>query len=307
MVAMAVIDALNAPNPSFSPSLPLSEDDLRRHALADFLRSRRERITPLDVGLPVGGRRRTPGLRREEVAQLAGVGVTWYTWLEQSRDIRVSEQVIDAIARALLLDRQERSHLFTLAGAPSAAASVESQAIPPTTLAMLDQLCPFPAAVVNGRYDILAFNRAYAGLMGDLGALPVPERNTLWLLFSSVAMRNLIVDWEAGARRCVATYRTLFAEHMAEPAWKCLPKRLAEESAEFSAIWARHDVGVTEISTKRFRHPELGLLSFEASPLWFRPHGENRLIVYTPSDAATAERVGQLATVTPHALDVIAR
>jgi len=280
------------------------DTDLRRQELAEFLRNRRERIAPLEVGLPAGGRRRTPGLRREEVAQLAGVGGTWYTWLEQSRDIRVSEQVLAAIARALLLDQQERDHLFTLAGAPSAATSVESQGLSTPVRRVLEQVSPFPAAMVNGRHDLLAYNQAYAGLMGDLDALPVGERNKLWLLFACPATRTKVLDWEAVAARSVAQFRGDFAEHVAEPAWKCLPKRLAEVSADFAAIWERHDLALMEPATKRFLHPELGLLSFEHAPLWLRPHGENLLVVHTPADEATAELLPQLETVVPDPLYV---
>ena len=143
---------------------------LRRRELADFLRSRRERIVPEDVGLPPASRRRTPGLRREEVATLAGVGVTWYTWLEQGRDINVSPQVLDAVARTLLLDRSEREHLFRLADAPEVTAESECQGLQPTVQVLLDQLCPYPASVRNARYDILAFNGAYERLMGPHAA-----------------------------------------------------------------------------------------------------------------------------------------
>jgi hypothetical protein len=132
----------------------------------------------------------------------------------------------------------------------------------------------------------------------------VGERNTLWLLFTCPAMRTVIADWEAGAIRCVAQFRAAFAEHMAEPAWKCLPKRLAEESPDFAAIWARHDVAAMETVTKRYLHPKLGLLSFEYAPMLFRPHGEGRLIIYTPADEQTAAALTQLATVVPEALEV---
>ncbi|HEV8164238.1 MAG TPA: helix-turn-helix domain-containing protein, partial [Actinomycetota bacterium] len=133
----------------------------RRAELASFLRSRRERITPEDIGLTTFGRRRTPGLRREEVAQLAGVGVTWYTWLEQGRDIAPSAQVLDAIARTLRLDRHERTHLFRLADVPDPSSPESCTPLPDSTALLLDRLDPYPAMVVNGRYDVLAYNRTY--------------------------------------------------------------------------------------------------------------------------------------------------
>src|SRR6266540_1325024 len=156
----------------------------RRTELASFLRSRRERIRPEDVGLPPGGRRRTPGLRREEVAQLAGVGVTWYTWLEQGRDINVSTQVLDAISRTLRLDRLERNHLYTLAGVPIAPGAVECSVLTRPALRILEQLAPYPASVLNRRYDVLACNAAYRKIFIDLDEIPVEDRNLLWLVFT---------------------------------------------------------------------------------------------------------------------------
>src|SRR5689334_4829157 len=153
-----------------------SDAQQRRRELAAFLRSRRERLTPAEVGLPAGGRRRTPGLRREEVASLAGVGMSWYTWLEQGRDINASEQVLESIARTLLLDPHERAHLFTLAGVAVPGQAADSQVVSAEIRAVLDQLHPFPAFVTNGRYDLLAYNRAYTVLIGDLDALPFQDR-----------------------------------------------------------------------------------------------------------------------------------
>jgi transcriptional regulator with XRE-family HTH domain len=154
-------------------------DAIRRRELAAFLRSRRERLTPHQVGIPITGRRRTPGLRREEVAQLAGVGVTWYTWLEQGRDIRPSDQVLGAIARTLQLDAHEAAHLFTLAGLPARASQQDCNAVPPGAAALLDRLDPWPAMVQNPRTDILAYNRGYNWLLGDVDELPFEERNTM--------------------------------------------------------------------------------------------------------------------------------
>ena len=162
----------------------------RRQELAGFLRSRRERIAPEQVGLPPASRRRTPGLRREEVATLAGVGVTWYTWLEQGRDINASPQVLDAVARTLLLDPHERDHLFRLADAPDSTGQSECKTLPPTAQLLLDQLEPFPACIRNARYDVLAFNQAYEELLGPLSDLPFEERNSLWRMFTNPGCRT---------------------------------------------------------------------------------------------------------------------
>ena len=154
-------------------------DELRRAELSAFLRSRRERIAPAQVGVPAAGRRRTPGLRREEVAQLAGVGVTWYTWLEQGRDIKVSDQVLEAIARTLLLDRDERTHLFRLAGSSDTSIARECAAVSAQLHTTLAKLEPYPACVTNGKYDVLAYNRTYGRLVSDLDALPIEDRNCM--------------------------------------------------------------------------------------------------------------------------------
>jgi transcriptional regulator with XRE-family HTH domain len=268
--------------------------DGRRKELAAFLRSRRERIAPEEVGLPPAARRRTPGLRREEVATLAGVGVTWYTWLEQGRDINASPQVLAAVARTLLLDPHERDHLFRLADVPDGNGQGECRALPPTAQILLDQLDPFPACIRNGRYDVLAWNQAYDRLMGPLAELPFEERNSLWLMFTSPACRAATLDWEEGVRRMVAEYRAAMAEHVAEPAWKCLVSRLAEVSPEFAELWERHEVASPENLTKRYLHPEVGLLKLNYTHLWLGQRLGTRMTTYTPADEQTAARLHEL-------------
>ncbi|HEY2508426.1 MAG TPA: helix-turn-helix transcriptional regulator [Streptosporangiaceae bacterium] len=264
---------------------------LRRRELAGFLRSRRERIAPEQVGLPPAPRRRTPGLRREEVATLAGVGVTWYTWLEQGRDINASPQVLDAVARTLLLDPHERDHLFRLADAPDGSTERECMNLGPTVQVLLDQLEPYPACVRNARFDILAYNQAFDQLMGPLGELPFEERNSLWRMFTSESCRAATLDWEEGTRRLVAEYRSAMAEHVAEPAWKCLVSRLTKASPEFAELWQRHEVTNPENLTKRYLHPEAGLLKLNYTHLWLGQRLGTRITTYTPADEQTAERL----------------
>jgi len=281
-----------------APPDPRVAAHIRRQELAEFLRSRRERIAPEQVGLPPGGRRRTPGLRREEVAQIAGVGVTWYTWLEQGRDIRVSEQVLDAVARTLLLDQQEVRHLHTLAGTSRPTLAMECAAVSPRALAIMAQLSPFPAAVQNGRYDVLAYNRTYARMVADLDALALEDRNLLWLAFTDPAWRERCLDWSDTVRRMVATFRSSMAEHVADPAWKATLRRLREASAEFRELWAEHEVSGPELRTKRFLNEEVGLLTLEFTFLWVAPRTGSKLVVYTPADAETAARLDRLDALT---------
>jgi transcriptional regulator with XRE-family HTH domain len=194
-----------------------SRDEERRREMAAFLKTRRQRLAPEDVGLPPGYRRRTPGLRREEVAQLSGVGVTWYTWLEQGRPINASSQVLEAVARTLRLDESERSHLFTLAGIPDPATSVVP-ACEPAMHELVGAMDPYPALLVTARYDILAWNRAEAALKGDYSRLPERYRNVLWLVFTQPAWRELLVD-QGDIAHIVARFRGAMAEHIGEPGW----------------------------------------------------------------------------------------
>jgi MmyB-like transcription regulator ligand binding domain/Helix-turn-helix domain len=276
--------------------LPVGGDGAsgRRRELAGFLRSRRERIAPEQVGLPPATRRRTPGLRREEVAILAGVGVTWYTWLEQGRDINASPQVLDAVSRTLLLDPHEREHLFRLADVPDGTGPSECRTLPPTAQLLLDQLEPYPACIRNARYDILAYNEAFDALMGPLADLPFEERNSLWRMFTSPACRAATLDWEEGTRRMVAEYRAAMAEHVAEPAWKCLVSRLTQASPEFAELWQRHEVASPENLTKRFLHPEVGLLKLNYTHLWLGQRLGTRMTTYTPADEQTEARLREL-------------
>lgn len=268
--------------------------EVRRSELAAFLRSRRERISPEQVGLPAGGRRRTPGLRREEVAQLAGVGVTWYTWLEQGRDIQPSEQVLSAIAATLALDPYERSHLYTLAGQPQPPSVRDCAVITRAMRTMLTQLEPIPAVVSNSRFDLLAWNRTYDRMVGGLADLPFEDRNSLLQLFTSPTWRARIVDWPAAAHRVVGQFRAAMAEHVAEPSWKCLVKRLRVESPDFERMWNEHEVIAPENLTKRYLQPEVGLLVFDYTYLWFGPRSGVRLTTYTPADVDTWHKIRAL-------------
>jgi transcriptional regulator with XRE-family HTH domain len=282
--------------PAAGPSADgLAPQRLRRRELAAFLRSRRERISPDQVGLPAVGRRRTPGLRREEVAQLAGVGVTWYTWLEQGRDINASTDVLEAIARSLLLERDERLHMLTLAGLTvDPATSDDCHAVSDSVRSLMEKLEPFPAAVQNAKYDLLAYNSVYGRLVADVDAVPAEDRNVLWLLFTNPAYRKALVDWEQGVARLVATFRGAYGDHVGDPAWKRLVRRLREASPEFRALWDRHDVALPGNGFKRILHPQVGLLRFDYTNLWICQRRNIRLVTYTPEDDETRARLDEL-------------
>ncbi|QRP45931.1 helix-turn-helix transcriptional regulator [Amycolatopsis sp. FDAARGOS 1241] len=267
------------------------EERLRRGELGAFLRSRRARITPEQVGLPLSGRRRTPGLRREEVAQLAGVGVTWYTWLEQGRDINASEQVLGAISRTLRLDPHEHAHLFTLAGSPEPPAVKECNAVTASMRKMLTKLEPYPVAIRNARCDLLGYNRGYTWLMGDVDAIPFEDRNTLVQCLLNPDWRARMLDWDSNVPRVIASFRAAMAEHVGEPAWKSLVKRLKAESPLFDELWNRHDVNAEPIRTKCYDHPEVGLLKFNFTYLYSGRRSEITVSTYTPADEETAAKL----------------
>lgn len=269
---------------------------MRRHELGIFLRTRRERISPSLVGLPMTGRRRTPGLRREEVANLADVGVSWYTWLEQGRDIRPSPSFLDAISRALLLERPERRHLFALAEADDPLADRHEPILPAGVAAMLAQLEPFPAAVQNARYDLLSYNRLYGRLYGVLDDVPLDDRNVAWLVFTHPEWRKAIPDWHGAAERIVAGFRRGYAEHSGEAMWKLMLSRLTSDSAEFAKRWSRR-VPTSSNAGAHVVNPHVGLLRFTRTNLWLNPDLGIRLVTFVPADKETASALDDLRTL----------
>lgn len=259
--------------------------ETRRREFGAFLRSRREKLTPAGVGLPEGFRRRTPGLRREEVALLAGVGTTWYTWLEQGRDVRASAEVLSALADALQLDPAERRHLFTLSDRPSA--EVPSRGPEDVTDAlrrMLASLTGQPAYILGRRWDVLAWNAAAVALFGDYGLLQGDARNSVHRVFTDPAHRQLLVDWESVAANSLAMFRADSARYAGDPDFERLIATLTVASPEFRAWWPRQDVLRPLTGHKRLRHPEDGLMTFEYTALAVMDRPDMKLVVYTPLD-----------------------
>ncbi len=270
----------------------------RRAELAAFLRSRRERITPEDVGLPPGIRRRTAGLRREEVAMLAGVGVTWYTWLEQGRPINASTQVLDAVARTLKLDQPELEHLYRLADVPEAAAAAEDAAqivqVAPEMQRILDALPTLPASIMNERFDLLAWNHAYAALFPGVVRQPACERNTLWLSFTYPPCCHPYLNRDEQLGMLVAQLRSAYGRHVGEPAWTRFVRRLQAASPQFSKLWAQHEVASPTTYLKIFRHPAHEQLVMTTTSLGILAAPGTRMVVYTPADDVTSAAVASL-------------
>ena len=268
--------------------------DIRRTELSTFLRTRRERLDPAELGLPPGARRRTPGLRREEVAQLAGVGVTWYTWLEQGRRINASTQVLDAISRALCLDHTEHEHLYRLADVPGLIPGVAEHAVEPDAQRILDELTS-PAAIANDRFDILAWNSAYQDLFPFRFTGSARLRNSLWCLFTLPTCCGPMINRDEELPQMLAAFRASYSSHVGEPAWEQLIAELATVSVEFREMWANHDVASHATGSKRFRHHAVGELSFTAVNMRLLATPANRVVVYLPADEATAIGMRRLA------------
>jgi transcriptional regulator with XRE-family HTH domain len=272
--------------------LNLSRSEGRRE-LSEFLRTRRARLSPADVGIQVGARRRTPGLRREEVAQLAGVGVTWYTWFEQGREIQVSEHFLENLARGLRLDAAERDHLFAIAHQRPAPIIPQSSTVSPSLRRMIDSL-PNPAYVRTVRWDLAAWNLPTAVLFGDFDLVTQERRNILWLLFTDLLFRSRFVHWETDAQQVIAKFRLDFGRSGNDPAFLALIRDLEHASPEFHRWWPLHDVNGLGEGLKRIRHVAdgehvaHGEIEFEHTTLAVENAPDLRVIIYTPAAGESA-------------------
>jgi len=297
----------------------LGNDRERYKELGDFLKTRRKRLSPEQVGLPAGQRRRTEGLRREELAQLAGIGVTWYTYLEQGRPIRVSAQVLESLARTLKLDAEERDYLFLLAhqqpppvskgyrGEPaqSVAASLQDgsaepayalhEGISPTLLRTLDNLGICPAYVLDQCFNVLAWNRSADAVFGDFSKTSGRERNQVWSMFTKPSYRQLYADWESQARSTLAQFRASYAVNIGNEWFKKFIEALMRASPEFKSWWHNHDVqGIVEGDVE-LNHPKVGYLKLDHISYGVTGNHNLTLRVYTPMPSTdTADKIRQL-------------
>jgi transcriptional regulator with XRE-family HTH domain len=273
------------------------QTNLRRSELGAFLKARRAELQPAQVGLPPGNRRRTSGLRREEVALLAGVGVTWYTWLEQGRPINASASVLDAVARTLRLDAAEHRHLYQLAEATPQRGWEATAAVPEFVHSVLRSLDPTPAVLVNGLLDILAQNDAHENLFWDWHRSTCVHRNLLWCCVTEPNARQQLVNYPDEVRYLVARVRTAYAAHVGDPAWQEDIRRLLDVSAEFAGLWAKHEVTEPAVRTTEFDLPRFPRLTFAISELDVAACPGLRIQVYAPTDDATTTVLGTLAEI----------
>ena len=267
---------------------------VRRTELAAFLRARRGAVQPEDVGLPRRGRRRVPGLKRSEVADLAAVSVTWYSWLEQGRDIRTTPVVLDALARALQLDEASRRHLRRLGGEPVSKSSMSPLYVDPNLEALLTDLLPLPAALIEPTTDIVGWNHAYARCWADPAGLPSERRNGLVIMLTRPEVRDTLVDWEEQCRETIASFRAEAAKFPGHPRFAAIIDMLMEESELFRDAWHRNEVRRFLVHSQEFHHPEVGRIVTEQMLLRPLGHTSVTLMVHRLVDPESRERVVRL-------------
>jgi len=273
-----------------------------QNLLGTYLKDRRAKLDPAALGFPPE-RRRTPGLRREEVALRANISPTWYTWLEQGRGGAPSAVVLDRIARALMLTDVEREHLFLLGlGRPPEARYRKNEGVTPRLQRVLDALEPSPALIRTATWDVVAWNRAATVMLTDYGSLPPEQRNVLRFIFLDPRVRAAQYDWESVARFVVGAFRVDAARAGAAAEVEPLVDELCRLSPEFRAMWRDNDVRSHGEGVKRIRHPVLGPIAFEYSAFAVDGRPDLSMVVYNPVMPADAEKISSL-TASARALE----
>jgi transcriptional regulator with XRE-family HTH domain len=265
--------------------------------LGHFLKSRRHQLVRAQLGLPQIAGRMTRGLRREEVAYLAGVSVTWYTWLEQGRDVTPSRQVVDSLARTLRLSHAEHVYLSALAGhsAPQPVEDPSPGTVPAHVQRLLNALGDYPALVIAPDWAILAWNAVYEALYPNVATVAAADRNFLWLLFTDPYLRTLMPDWELTGMYNVASLRAEAGTRIGEPPFADLVNRLLHASEAFRVAWESYDIETLPSRERLFRHPEVGALHLEQHSLVPSDHPNLRVVTFIPMPSTdTAERLRRL-------------
>jgi transcriptional regulator with XRE-family HTH domain len=285
-----------APPPHDPPAVAAS---VRSQELGHFLRARRESLSADAMGLARHGRVRTPGLRREEVAQLAGIGVTWYTKLEQGREVQPSRQAIEAIARALQCNDDELRHLLALAGIKLDQAAPSADDAPGALhMQLLDKLLPYPAQMQSAAFDLLAANAAYERLMGvSLQQLPALERNCLHMNLFNPQWQRVVRHEPQAIERMVAMFRAASTQQSGDPAIAQRLDYFLRHSEVFRHAWERYQVRSPENNEKTFDHPTLGIIHLRQTYWWSAPRNGMRMVVYLPVSDQDAEALDRLAAL----------
>ena len=277
----------------------MDERASRENQLGTYLRDRRSKLDPTAFGFSQG-RRRTAGLRREEVAQRANISPTWYTWLEQGRGGAPSADVLDRIARALMLTDTEREHLFLLGlGRPPEVRYENREGVTPRLQRVLDALEPCPALIRTATWDVVAWNRASTVMLTDYAAIPTEQRNILRFVFLSPQARAAQYDWTSVARYAVGAFRVDVARAGAAEKVSAFVDELCRQSPEFAAMWRDHNVSTHHEGVKHIKHPVLGRLAFEFSGFAVDGRPDLTMIVYNPTEPRDVAKIRALIAVRP--------
>ncbi|EKQ52813.1 helix-turn-helix transcriptional regulator [Clostridium sp. Maddingley MBC34-26] len=261
----------------------LNNEEYRYKELADFLKTRRKKVLPSQVGLSLGTRRRTQGLRREEVCQLAGIGLTWYTWLEQGRTIQVSTQVIESLSRVLLLNKQERIHLYSLANLPIPVdIPAYQETVSPILQHVLDNLVFSPSLIMDQRWNVIAWNKAACSILGNFNEMNDRERNIVWAMFTDNKYKQLYVHWDLHAKGLLGRFRSTCGQYINDSWLAQFIDDIKMESIEFNLWWPLHEVQSDNEVYKQLNHPIAGTLNFEVSKYNVFDNSGLTLIIHTP-------------------------
>lgn len=265
----------------------------RQEALSIFLKRKRALISPQSAGFPMGSRRRTPGLRREEVAQLANVSTTWYTWLEQGRDIKVSSGVLDSVSSALQLTEDEQTYLFNLAldtNAKLLQKKTVQTRISPSLETILKVLNYCPAVVTDRYCQIVGWNRAAAYVFLDFEKIPMEQRNLIRLLFTRKELKTLAVNWEHFVRGFLAIFRVYYGRYVEDDWYKQFIDNMSLLHPEFQSLWQQSEVNTAPDVLIEFRHSKAGKMEFNLTSLDVQGNDDLRLSVYTPVPETSTEK-----------------
>jgi transcriptional regulator with XRE-family HTH domain len=267
----------------------------QRVQLSEFFKRCRERLSPGAVGLPQGGRRRTPGLRREDVAALAGLSATWYTWLEQGRDVRASDRVLEGLSRTLRLSAEERDYLFSLAqNRPAPLQSARVEAIPETVKRSLDAL-NMPAEVITPRWDVIYWNSMVKLFFRDYDALPPEQRNLIRILMTSPEYQEDPEEYDAMARRIIAKLRVDYSQASSDPSFDALIEEMSDISPLFRELWRSAEIRSRSEGVHLLKHPQFGGISFEHTSYLVEGAPTLRVVIFTPYDPESAAKVARIA------------
>lgn len=250
--------------------------------LADFLKKRRTGLNPADFGISNQKHRRTAGLRREEVADLAGISVTWYTWMEQGRNIQVSMTVLENLSRALRLDPTEREHLFALAGKADTKKVLPLENVSESLRNIVISMKDNPACILGKRWDILVWNDAASALLGDFDAMPPEERNTIWRLFTNPELQQRIVNQKEITEQILAQFRVTYDKYAGDLLFEELVEKLKAVSPEFKQMWSHHNVLGKDSGYREVNHPLVGKMAFQHGTFRVYDSPEMKFLLYVP-------------------------